>query len=118
MEAHQDLEDRDEAWQGSVGRLVGGTHGRSWVGSGHSWLVRDETVRPQGKIRELEANGELTGHVPIIAVTANARAEQVQTALDAGMVGSIFSRLPRGSLYFCLCVQFVRLLTLGFCGVG
>lgn len=42
------------------------------------------------KIREFEAEGKLTGHVPIIAVTANARAEQVQTALDAGMV----SRLP------------------------
>ena len=38
------------------------------------------------KIRGLEAEGKLTGHVPIIAVTANARAEQVQTALDAGMV--------------------------------
>jgi len=37
------------------------------------------------KIRELEAEGKLTGHVPIIAVTANARPEQVQTALDAGM---------------------------------
>ena len=41
------------------------------------------------KIRELEKEGKLTGHVPIIAVTANARAEQVQTALDAGMVSSI-----------------------------
>ena len=39
------------------------------------------------KIRELEKEGKLTGHVPIIAVTANARAEQVETALDAGMVG-------------------------------
>ena len=38
------------------------------------------------RIRELEQEGKLTGHVPIIAVTANARAEQVQTALDAGMV--------------------------------
>ncbi|KAK3723178.1 hypothetical protein LTR37_001901 [Vermiconidia calcicola] len=37
------------------------------------------------KIREMEKEGMLTGHVPIIAVTANARAEQVQTALDAGM---------------------------------
>ncbi|EME46562.1 hypothetical protein DOTSEDRAFT_70542 [Dothistroma septosporum NZE10] len=37
------------------------------------------------KIRELEAGGKLTGHIPIIAVTANARAEQIQTALDAGM---------------------------------
>lgn len=38
------------------------------------------------KIRELEKEGKLTGHVPIIAVTANARAEQVETALQAGMV--------------------------------
>ncbi|KAF2215609.1 hypothetical protein CERZMDRAFT_34403 [Cercospora zeae-maydis SCOH1-5] len=37
------------------------------------------------KIRELEAQGKLTGHVPIIAVTANARSEQIQTALNAGM---------------------------------
>ncbi|WPH00589.1 Hybrid signal transduction histidine kinase K [Acrodontium crateriforme] len=37
------------------------------------------------KIRELEAEGKLTGHIPIIAVTANARAEQVQIALEAGM---------------------------------
>ncbi|KAF2716077.1 hypothetical protein K431DRAFT_316794 [Polychaeton citri CBS 116435] len=37
------------------------------------------------KIRELEREGKLKGHVPIIAVTANARSEQVQTALDAGM---------------------------------
>ncbi|TKA79553.1 hypothetical protein B0A55_02743 [Friedmanniomyces simplex] len=37
------------------------------------------------KIRELEAEGKLTGHVPIIGVTANARAEQIQTALLAGM---------------------------------
>jgi signal transduction histidine kinase len=42
------------------------------------------------KIRELEQEGKLTGHVPIIAVTANARAEQVQTALDAGMVSCTF----------------------------
>ena len=44
------------------------------------------------KIRELELEGKLTGHVPIIAVTANARAEQVQTALDAGMVSHKLSR--------------------------
>ncbi|KAF7188420.1 Hybrid signal transduction histidine kinase K [Pseudocercospora fuligena] len=37
------------------------------------------------KIRELESQGKLVGHVPIIAVTANARSEQIQTALDAGM---------------------------------
>lgn len=41
------------------------------------------------KIRELEAQGKLTGHVPIIAVTANARSEQIQAARDAGMVSGI-----------------------------
>ncbi|GAB7353225.1 hypothetical protein MBLNU459_g3744t2 [Dothideomycetes sp. NU459] len=37
------------------------------------------------KIRELEKEGKFARHVPVIAVTANARSEQVQTALDAGM---------------------------------
>ena len=38
------------------------------------------------KIRELEQSREIIHHVPIIAVTANARAEQIETATDAGMV--------------------------------
>lgn len=38
------------------------------------------------KIRELERTGSITGHVPIIAVTANARREQLTTALEHGMV--------------------------------
>ncbi|CAI6339440.1 unnamed protein product [Periconia digitata] len=37
------------------------------------------------KIREFEADGLLTRHVPIIAVTANARSEQIATLLAAGM---------------------------------
>ncbi|KAL2349986.1 hypothetical protein BJ546DRAFT_545118 [Cryomyces antarcticus] len=37
------------------------------------------------KIRELESEGKLVRHVPIIAVTANARSEQIQTAMAAGM---------------------------------
>ena len=40
------------------------------------------------KIRELEASGEVVRHVPIIAVTANARSEQIDTAIAAGMVSS------------------------------
>lgn len=39
-------------------------------------------------IRELEANGVVVRHVPIIAVTANARKEQIETCLTAGMVNS------------------------------
>lgn len=38
------------------------------------------------RIREWEKSGLLKGHVPIIAVTANARSEQIATLLDAGMV--------------------------------
>ncbi|KAF2268358.1 hypothetical protein CC78DRAFT_22326 [Lojkania enalia] len=37
------------------------------------------------RIREWEKEGLLTSHVPIIAVTANARSEQIATLLDAGM---------------------------------
>jgi PAS domain S-box-containing protein len=38
------------------------------------------------KIRKLEEDGTIVRHVPIIAVTANARLEQVEMALTAGMV--------------------------------
>ncbi|KUJ24371.1 uncharacterized protein LY89DRAFT_604977 [Mollisia scopiformis] len=37
------------------------------------------------KIRDYEADGTICRHVPIIAVTANARLEQIETAIAAGM---------------------------------
>lgn len=37
------------------------------------------------RIREMELRGELRSHVPVVAVTANARAEQQAAALNAGM---------------------------------
>jgi CheY-like chemotaxis protein len=37
------------------------------------------------RIREFEKQGLLKSHVPIIAVTANARSEQIATLLAAGM---------------------------------
>jgi CheY-like chemotaxis protein len=37
------------------------------------------------EIRRLEKQGDLPGHVPVIAVTANARSEHIKTALQAGM---------------------------------
>ena len=37
------------------------------------------------KIREFEKEGKFAKHVPVIAVTANAREEQIQTAKEAGM---------------------------------
>lgn len=41
------------------------------------------------KIRELQQSGEIRGHLPIIAVSANARLEQVQQALACGMDDTI-----------------------------
>jgi CheY-like chemotaxis protein len=38
------------------------------------------------KIRELQREGDIIGHIPIIAVSANARSEQIMTAKAAGMV--------------------------------
>lgn len=38
------------------------------------------------RIRELQGKGTLIRHVPLIAVTANARKEQIETSLGAGMV--------------------------------
>jgi CheY-like chemotaxis protein len=37
------------------------------------------------RIRALELAGELSSHVPVIAITANARNEQIAAAIDAGM---------------------------------
>lgn len=39
------------------------------------------------KIRQLEVEGVLNTHIPVISVSANARYEQVQNARLAGMVG-------------------------------
>lgn len=60
-------------------------------------LTRDEKqdgLTAVKKIRDLEKEGKFKCHVPIIAVTANARSEQVQTARDAGMVRSKSCVLP------------------------
>lgn len=49
------------------------------------------------KIRQLEADGILSRHIPIIAVTAYARPEQIANAKAAGIVSSSFSfGLTRG----------------------
>jgi len=47
------------------------------------------------RIREMEKDGKFIRHVPVIAVTANARSEQIQTAIEAGMV-SLMIVIPRG----------------------
>lgn len=36
-------------------------------------------------IREKQSSGEILGHIPVIAVTANARSEQINSAIAAGM---------------------------------
>ena len=37
------------------------------------------------RIRQLEQSGAMLGRVPVIAITANARPEQVASAIEAGM---------------------------------
>ncbi|KAK8113879.1 hypothetical protein PG999_005948 [Apiospora kogelbergensis] len=41
------------------------------------------------KIRNYQESGEINGHIPIMAVSANARSEQVSQARDAGMDDAI-----------------------------
>lgn len=38
------------------------------------------------KIRKLQLDGLVRGHIPVIAVTANARTQQIDMAMEAGMV--------------------------------
>jgi CheY-like chemotaxis protein len=37
------------------------------------------------RIREYEATGQIISHIPVIAITANARSEQINIAMEAGM---------------------------------
>jgi CheY-like chemotaxis protein len=55
------------------------------------------------RIRELQREGVVHGHVPVVAVTANVRAEQVEIALKAGMDDVISKpfRIPE----LCACIQ-------------
>ncbi len=46
------------------------------------------------KIRELEHQGTISRRIPILAVTAYAREEQIETAIAAGMVSNTFPRPP------------------------
>jgi CheY-like chemotaxis protein len=41
------------------------------------------------RIRELQEKGDIIGHVPIIAVSANARREQIEQARQAGMDSTV-----------------------------
>lgn len=49
------------------------------------------------KIREGQARGDIRGHIPTIAITANAREDQLAQAIDAGMV----IRVAVLGLYVC-----------------
>lgn len=37
------------------------------------------------RIRLAEAKGDINSHIPVIAITANARQEQIAVAMEAGM---------------------------------
>lgn len=54
------------------------------------------------RIRELQQEGVIYGHIPVIAVTANVRSEQVEVALKAGMDDVISKpfRIPE----LCACI--------------
>lgn len=41
------------------------------------------------RIRDLQREGRIIGHIPIIAVTANTRLEQMEVAVESGMVCEI-----------------------------
>lgn len=41
------------------------------------------------RIRDLQSSEDIVKHIPIVAVSANARAEQMKQALDAGVDGFI-----------------------------
>jgi CheY-like chemotaxis protein len=46
-------------------------------------------------IRNLQEKGKIKRHVPVIAVTANARKDQILKSLEAGMVSSRYERIRR-----------------------
>ena len=50
--------------------------------------VMDGTTAAK-KIREMQLAGDLVQHIPVIAVTANAREEQIKTTLEAGIVSLV-----------------------------
>ena len=41
------------------------------------------------RIREFQRSGEITGRIPLLAVSANARNEQIRQAIEAGMDDAI-----------------------------
>ena len=51
------------------------------------------------RIRELKSEGLILRHIPIIAVTANARMEQIDTAIAAGMVGPFLHSSQASKIY-------------------
>jgi CheY-like chemotaxis protein len=54
------------------------------------------------RIRELQKEGVVHDHVPVIAVTANVRSEQVEVALKAGMDNVISKPFRIPELYACV----------------
>lgn len=54
------------------------------------------------KIRSAQREGVVKGHVPVIGITANVRTEQVQDAMEAGMV-RVLSSFVTGEFATLVC---------------
>jgi CheY-like chemotaxis protein len=61
------------------------------------------------RIRDLQQQGVVHAHVPVIAVTANVRSEQVEVALKAGMDDVISKPFRIPELCACIRKTLVRL---------
>ncbi len=60
------------------------------------------------RIRQLEAAGTLLAHIPVIAVSANARDEQIEKARSAGMVCDSLSSFILGLCFIATDLVFDR----------
>jgi CheY-like chemotaxis protein len=60
-------------------------------------------------IRQRESEGKFSGHIPVIGVTANARSEQIEGLLDAGMVSTVLLTTIK---YFLLLLLFQIVISL------
>lgn len=67
------------------------------------------------RIRQMEAEGTIK-HVPVIAVTANARSDQISRAMEAGMVSSLPLIASFNDSFLAVLARVELTKIAGFCG--